>query len=45
MLINFNNTFFGSIKASVETIDILKNSIDLAIVLGGDGTLLGIRQL
>ena len=41
-----NNTFFGSIKASVETIDILKNSIDLAIVLGGDGTLLGIaRQL
>ncbi|MFL2656765.1 MAG: NAD(+)/NADH kinase [Burkholderiaceae bacterium] len=31
-------------KVNIETINTLKDSIDLAIVLGGDGTLLGIAR-
>jgi NAD+ kinase len=39
-----NKSVISDIEVNIETIDILKDSIDLAIVLGGDGTLLGIAR-
>ena len=38
-----NHVIFDT-KVNIETINTLKDSIDLAIVLGGDGTLLGIAR-
>jgi NAD+ kinase len=39
-----NNNYISNIKINIGTIENLKNSIDLALVLGGDGTLLGIAR-
>lgn len=39
-----DNSIISDVKVNIETINILKDSIDLAIVLGGDGTLLGIAR-
>ncbi len=39
-----NNSYIANKKVKVETLEAIKNSIDLALVLGGDGTLLGVAR-
>ncbi len=36
--------FISKLSVNIETVENLKNSIDLAVILGGDGTLLGIAR-